>query len=626
MTAAVRAGETADPSPFPPISDYAFLSDSHSLALVASDASIEWAVFHRFDGRPVFARILDRDKGGYFRLAPTEPQATIERRYLPGTNVLETTFKTSTGTATLIDFIPVEERGNSVGQAHRPTDSHSLVRVVRGVEGTVELRVEFKPRFAWGLTTPYARYLEDDLVLATGGAEALLLQSQMGPLELDDSGGADAIDTVAAGETKVASITWSVPAELDTGRLDPGLALEWLDSTVRFWRTWSEHNAYEGPYREAVERSALAIKGLMDDRTGAVIAAATTSLPEVIGGGRNWDYRYTWIRDSTTMLSSLVSLGYRYEARRFAEWIRNTTAGRADELQIMYGIGGERVLTETELGHLSGNQGSVPVRIGNGAWDQIQLDTYGWLASAAAFMFNHVREIGEVLDPHFVRFQKDIVELAISHFDDIDEGIWEVRGGRQHFLFSKLLMWLAVDTCSALIVAAEGPDAVPDHWAPAAAEMRRRIETEGIDPATGVFTQAFGSTALDASALQVPLVGFLPATDPRVLATIDAIDEGLGVNGHIYRYLADDGLEGEEGAFIFCTLWLVSALARSGQVERAKERFELVLSQRNDLGLLAEEIDPRTGEQLGNFPQAFSHVGIISAALAIAEAEGSTSA
>ena len=606
---------------FPPISDYAFLSDSHSLALVASDASIEWAVFHRFDGRPVFARILDRELGGYFRIAPIDPGATTERRYLPGTNVLETTFTTATGKVTLTDFIPVEERGNSVGESHRPTDSHTLVRVVRGVEGSVELLVEFKPRFAWGLTTPYTRQLEDDLLLATGGAEALLLQSELGPLVLDDAGGADAVASVGTGDEKVVSILWSVPAELETTRLDPRLAVEWLETTIRFWRTWSEQNGYEGPYRDAVERSALALKGLMDDRTGAVIAAATTSLPEVIGGNRNWDYRYTWIRDSTTMLQSLVSLGYRYEARRFAEWIRNTTAGRADELQIMYAIGGERVLTETELGHLSGNHDSAPVRIGNGAWDQLQLDTYGWLASAAAFMFNNVHEIGEVFDPHYVQFQKDIVEQAIAHFDDIDEGIWEVRGGRQHFLFSKLLMWLAVDTCSALIVAAEGPDAVPAHWEPAAAEMRRRIETEGVDPERGVFTQSFGSTALDAAALQVPLVGFLPADDPRVLATIDAIDDELGDGGHIYRYLADDGLEGEEGSFVFCTLWMVSALARSGQVARAKERFELVLSHRNDVGLMAEEIDPRTGRQLGNFPQAFSHVGIISAALAIAEAE-----
>jgi GH15 family glucan-1,4-alpha-glucosidase len=454
-----------------------------------------------------------------------------------------------------------------------------------------------------------------------GGAEALLLQSEIGPLVLDGAGGADAIGPIEAGDTRIVSITWSTPSRLETSRLSRAIALAWLDSTLRFWRTWSEQTTYEGPYREAVERSALVIKGLTDDHTGAVIAAATTSLPEVIGGGRNWDYRYTWIRDSTTMLTSLVRLGHRYEARRFAEWIRNTTAGRADELQIMYAIGGERILTETELTHLSGNHGSRPVRIGNGAWDQLQLDTYGWLTAAARFMFEHVRDLDQPLDPHFAQFQKDVVELAIRRFDEADEGIWEVRGGRRHFLFSKLLMWLAVDLGIDLVGRVEGSTSIPAHWAPARDEMRRRIETEGVDPGRGVFTQAFGSTALDASALQVPIIGFLPANDPRVLATIEAIDEELGLNGHIYRYKADDGLDGEEGTFVFCTLWMVNALARSGQVERARERFEMVLAHRSDLGLMAEEIDPRSGEQLGNFPQAFSHVGIISAALAIEEAE-----
>jgi GH15 family glucan-1,4-alpha-glucosidase len=261
------------------------------------------------------------------------------------------------------------------------------------------------------------------------------------------------------------------------------------------------------------------------------------------------------------------------------------------------------------------------VRIGNGAWDQLQLDTYGWLTAAARFMFEHVRDLDQPLDPHFAQFQKDVVELAIRRFDEADEGIWEVRGGRRHFLFSKLLMWLAVDLGIDLVGRVEGSTSIPAHWAPARDEMRRRIETEGVDPGRGVFTQAFGSTALDASALQVPIIGFLPANDPRVLATIEAIDEELGLNGHIYRYKTDDGLDGEEGTFVFCTLWMVNALARSGQVERARERFEMVLAHRSDLGLMAEEIDPRSGEQLGNFPQAFSHVGIISAALAIEEAE-----
>jgi GH15 family glucan-1,4-alpha-glucosidase len=606
---------------FPPISDYAFISDCHSLALVARDGSIEWAAFHRFDGRPVFARILDRDIGGFFRVAPTATEVGIERRYLPGTNVLETTFTTAQGVVALTDFMPVEPDPEEVGKAHRLGARHSLIRVVRGVSGAVEVGLTFRPRFEYGLTTPYITELAEDLVVAAGSADALLLESEIGPLPKDGRGGVDAAGVVRAGDERVIALTWSTPARLETSRIPHDEAIQELDATVRFWQRWSEHTRYEGPYRAAVERSALAIKGLTDGRTGAVIAAATTSLPEAIGGGRNWDYRYTWVRDTTTMLTSLIRLGHDYECRRFARWIRATTAGRADEIQIMYGIGGERILTETELPHLSGYRGSRPVRIGNGAWDQTQHDTYGWLLASTWFNTAHGGEFGRHADPHYERFLEDIVELAIDEFDVVDEGIWEVRGGARHFLFSKLLMWLAVDLGIRLIAEHDGDEAVPDHWRPARDAMRRRIETEGVDPARGVFTQAFGSTALDAAALQIPAIGFLPADDPRVLATIEAIDEELGINGHIYRYLSDDGLEGEEGTFVFCTLWMVSALARSGQVERAKERFEMVLAHANDLGLLAEEIDPHSGEQLGNFPQAFSHVGIISAALAIDAAE-----
>ncbi len=606
---------------FPPISDYAFLSDCHSLALVARDGSIEWAVFHRFDGRPVFARILDRDIGGFFRVAPTAAGVDIERRYLPGTNVLETTFSTASGVVTLTDFMPVEPDEDEIGVAHRLGARHSLIRIVRGVSGSVEVGLTFRPRFAYGLTTPYIRELADDLVVAIGGADALLLESEIGPLPRDGRGGVDANGLVRAGDERVISITWSTPSGLETSRIPHTEAVAELEATVRFWGTWSEHTRYEGPYRAAVERSALTIKGLTDGKTGAVIAAASTSLPETIGGGRNWDYRYTWVRDSTTMLTSLIRLGHDYECRRFSEWIRYTTAGRADELQIMYGLGGERILTETELPHLSGYRGSRPVRIGNGAWDQSQLDTYGWLLASTWFSEAHTGQVGEHGDPHYVRFLNEVVDLSIERFDEVDEGIWEVRGGSRHFLFSKLLMWLAVDLGVRLVERHDGTAAVPNGWREARDEMRRRIETEGVDPARGVFTQAFGSTALDASALQISNVGFLPADDPRMLATIEAIDQELGVDGHIFRYRGDDGLAGDEGSFVFCTLWMVSALARSGQVERAKERFEMVLSHASDLGLLAEEIDPRTGEQLGNFPQAFSHVGVISAALAIDAAE-----
>jgi len=607
---------------FPPISDYALLSDCHSLALVSRDGSIEWATFHRFDGRPVFARILDRDIGGYFRIAPSDPDATIARRYLPGTNVLETTFMTSTGQVAVIDFMPAAAGKDDIGQVVRPLGSrHTLIRVIRGVSGEVEVDLEFKPRFEYGLTTPFVELLADDLALATGSADALLLESEISPLVADALGGLKAHLPISTGDERVVVVTWSTPSRLETSRVPRDRALAQLDATVRFWRAWNAGTRYEGPYRAAVERSALTLKGLTYERTGAIIAAATTSLPETIGGGRNWDYRYTWMRDSATIIASLMRLGHRYEARRFGKWIRQTTAGRAGELQIMYGIGGERILTEAELPHLSGYRDSRPVRIGNGAWDQTQLDTAGWLLAASWYMNEYVLEQGEQINPQMARFLREVVDGAIDQFDTKDEGIWEVRGGRKHFLHSKLMMWLAVDLGIRLVERRRIAAEVPDRWADARERMRHRIETEGVDPDRGVFTQAFGSRELDAATLQVPLLGFLPGDDPRVLATIDAIDRELGVDGHIYRYRSDDGLAGEEGTFVFCTLWMASALAKSGQVERAKERLEMVLSHANDLGLLAEEIHPQSGEQLGNFPQAFSHVGIIAAALNIEAAE-----
>jgi GH15 family glucan-1,4-alpha-glucosidase len=554
-------------------------------------------------------------------VSPTEPGATVARRYLPGTNVLETTFTTDSGVVTLTDFLPVEPQAGEVGDAHRLGARHSIIRIVRGVEGEVEVAVRFKPRFEYGLTTPFVTELADDLAISTGSADALLIESEIGPIARDDTGGVDGSALIRAGEERVITTTWSTPANPDTSRLPHAEAVARLDTTVAFWQRWTAQTKYEGPYRAAVERSALAIKGLTDGRTGAVIAAATTSLPEVIGGSRNWDYRYTWVRDSTTMLNSLIRLGHTHESTKFSEWIRHTTAGRADEIQIMYGIGGERILTETELTHLSGYKGSSPVRVGNGAWDQSQLDTFGWLLASSWFAATHSSEADLAGMDHYARFVHDVVEMAIGRFDEKDQGIWEVRGGRQHFLFSKLMMWLAVDIGVRLEERFSLHVDDLARWRAARDEMRVRIETEGVDPARGVFTQAFGSTALDASALQLGNVGFLPPSDPRVLATVEAIDKELNEGGHIYRYRSDDGLEGEEGSFVFCTLWMVIALARSGQVQRAKERLDMVLSHASDLGLLAEEIDPHNGELLGNYPQAFSHVGVISAALAIEAAE-----
>jgi alpha,alpha-trehalase len=609
---------------FPAIGDYAFISDCRSLALVGRDASVEWACFGRFDSAPAFARILDRDIGGWFRIAPVQ-EARASHRYVPETNVLETRFETETGAVTVTDCLPVGDAKNGL-----PDDL--LVRVVSGVEGSVEMGLIFRPRFEYGLTTPFTELLADDLVRASGSAHALLLQSDLGPLQCDDHGGADAVGTVRAGDTQVVALVSDAPHRLAVERLRRDDLLAAVDGTVRYWQDWSAATTYDGPYAEAVRRSALVLKGLTDAETGAVIAAATTSLPEELGGERNWDYRYCWVRDSAVLLMALAALGHFEEAQAFAQWILRTTAGRADEIQIMYGIGGERLLHEAVLPHLSGYRGSAPVRVGNGAWDQLQIDTYGELVATAWF----VRELisasaaaGEPApaDEHLLTFAREIVETAITRFDDPDEGIWEVRGGRQHFLFSKLMSWLGVD-CAIKLTEANQPD---DHerlarWRKARDEMRARIETEGVDPKTGAFTQALGSTTLDATGLQVGLRGFLPHDDPRVRATVEAIDRDLTRNGHVFRYRAADGLAGGEGTFVFCTLWLVSALAHGGQLERAEERLDLVLGCASDLGLLAEEIDADTGELLGNYPQAFSHVGVIAAALSIVQARAESEA
>lgn len=394
-----------------------------------------------------------------------------------------------------------------------------------------------------------------------------------------------------------------------------------------FWSNWAARCTYQGPHRDAVVRSALVLKGLIYDETGALAAAPTTSLPEEIGGERNWDYRYTWLRDSAAMLGSLGALGYLEEADRFGEWLLRTTAGRAEDLQIMYGLGGERLLHEVDLDHLEGYRASRPVRVGNGAWDQFQLDTYGELMEATLLVLKLRGQ--QTVAPRGGRFLRDVVELNIKRWEEADEGIWEIRGGRRHFVFSKLMAWAAVDCGIRLLdispELAQEPG-LRERWEEARQEIRTALETRGVDAKTGAFLQAFDHDELDASSLQVSLRGFLPGNDPRILATIERTEAELTRNGHVYRYLGADGLSGEEGSFVFCTLWLASALARAGRTEAAEKYLAGVLDCANDLGLLAEEIDPDTGELLGNFPQGFSHLGVIAAALNLAYAQAGADA
>jgi GH15 family glucan-1,4-alpha-glucosidase len=598
---------------YPPISDYALISDCHTAALVSRDGSIDWCSFHRFEARPVFARLLDWAKGGFFRIAPRDDYEAT-RRYLPGTNILETRFETADGVLLLTDCVAVKD-----DPGH---PDHRLIRMVRCLEGEVAVKVKFEPRFDYGLTTPRLETIDTDLAIVYGGADALVLQTELaiGHAELSACAAAR---TLQEGEEAFVVLTYDLPHELEPVRLSHEQVAAKLSETERYWCEWSNRCTYDGPYREAVLRSALVLKALTNAPTGAIVAAATTSLPEEIGGERNWDYRYSWLRDSALTLNALFALGYTEEANEYMAWLRRTTAGRAHELQIMYGVGGERFLPEVELPHLEGYRGSRPVRIGNGAAEQFQLDVFGELLDTAWLYRNHGGEIDEV----FWDFLSRVADTVCEQWQEPDRGIWEIRGEPRHFVYSKVMAWVAVDRAIKL---AELDDREGDveHWAAVRDEIRELVEREGVDSETGSFLQSFGSPSLDASNLMIPIVGFVPHDDPRARATTERIVDELSADGFVYRYVPDgvDGLSGEEATFAICSFWLVECLAQAGERDRARELLERLLGFCNDVGLLAEEIDPASGELIGNFPQAFSHLGLIQAAIALDAPEESMTA
>ena len=594
---------------YPPISDYALISDCHSGALVSKDGSVDWCTFHRFEARPVFGRILDWAKAGFFRIAPLDDDYEATRRYLPGTNVLETTFRTPTGTLVLTDFFAFRESG--VGESH---PDHQLIRIARCTEGEVAVKVKFVPRFDYGLTTPRLETLADDLVVAYGGADALVLQSELpfGHAELSATQGNR---TLRAGEEAFVVLTYQLPHELAPRRLTRDEVHAKLEATSATWAAWADRCTYEGPYREQVVRSALVLKGLTNGPTGAIVAAATTSLPEEVGGERNWDYRFSWLRDSALTLNALFALGYGEEAQAYADWLKRTTAGRASELQIMYGVGGERLLPEVELDWLEGYRGSRPVRIGNGAYSQFQLDVFGELLDTVWIYRQHGGEIDHV----FWEFLGRVAGAVIDRWRLPDQGIWEIRGEPRHFTYSKVMAWVALDRV-VRIAELDGREGALDEWRANRDELRELIEREGVDPESGAFLQSFDDGGkLDASNLMIPIVGFVEHTDPRACATFERTIAELSADGFVYRYVTDgvDGLSGDEATFAICSFWLVECLARAGETERARELFERLLGFCNDVGLLAEEIDPHSGELIGNFPQAFSHLGLIQAAIAL---------
>jgi len=605
---------------YPPIADYALLSDCHSCALVSTDGSIDWCTFHRFEARPVFGRILDWAKAGFFRIAPLDDDYEPTRRYLPGTNVLETTFRTPTGTLVLTDFfcfrmpLPGED-------AHSAHPDHQLIRIARCTEGEVAVKVKLVPRFDYGLTTPRLETRADDLVVAYGGADALVLQSEL-PFGHAERSATQGNRTLRAGEEAFVVLTYQLPHELEPRRLTRHEVHARLEETRATWAAWADRCTYDGPYREQVVRSALVLKALTNGPTGSIVAAATTSLPEEIGGERNWDYRFSWLRDSALTLNALFATGYTAEAHAYMAWLKRTTAGRASELQIMYGVGGERLLPEVELDWLEGYRGSRPVRIGNGAAQQFQLDTFGELLDTAWLYRRHGGEIDEI----FWDFLSRVGGVVLEKWREPDQGIWEIRGEPKHFVYSKVMAWVALDRLVKL-AEEDGREGEVEAWRAARDEIRELIEAQGVDPETGAFVQSFGSSSLDASNLMIPIVGFVSHDDPRARATADRIADELSADGFVYRYVTDgvDGLSGEEATFAICSFWLVECLARAGEGERARELFERLLGFCNDVGLLAEEIDPHSGELIGNFPQAFSHLGLIQAAIALDMPEHSMS-
>lgn len=597
-----------------PIADYALLSDCHSAALVSRDGSIDWLCFPRFDRPAIFARLLDSG-AGHWGIRPVG-HAEISRHYIDETMALETTFRTRSGTAVLVDAMALgrHERGHRLGF----TSPGALVREIRCERGTVELELEYAPRPEYGLVAPLLIPIKGGLV-ARGGADVLTLST---PIQLRVEGAVAQGRFTLQAEEHVRFALQHRPTSQPLARVWTDETIEArLSDTLRAWRTWSAlHQRYDGPWRELVQHSGRVLQALTFQPTGAIVAAPTTSLPEEIGGGRNWDYRYTWIRDACLTLEALWIAACPDEAQRFFGWMVAAVASQlqaGDDLQIMFGVGGEHDLSERSLDHLAGWRDSRPVRVGNGAWNQRQIDVYGELLGAVRRLAD---QIG-TFDPKTRRFFIAAADTAAARWQERDQGIWEMRGKPRHHLYSKLMCWAALDCAIDLAGRLRARSRVPA-WTRTREQIRDAILQQGWSERAGAFTQSFGSDDLDAAALLMPIVGLLPGDDPRVRATVDAIADRLtDERGLVYRYRAEDGLGGGEGTFLLCTFWLAQALARTGEIKRARATFERAAGYANDLGLLAEEVDTQSGELLGNFPQAFSHIGLINAAWEISLAE-----
>ena len=588
------------------IEDYALIGDMQTAALVGKDGSIDWLCLPRFDSPACFTRMLGTDDHGHWSICPAgQPgEAEVTRHYQGDTLILQTEWRTATGTVRLVDFMPPRDGKPPV-----------VVRIVEGVHGHVDMECTVRLRLGYGAILPWVRR-RDSRISAVAGPDSLWLDT---PVTLAGRNMAhQASFRMAAGDHVPFVLTWQASHEGEPERADPAAELA---LTTRFWRDWAFRCTYEGPHREAVIRSLITLKALTYAPTGGIVAAATTSLPEDIGGVRNWDYRYCWLRDATITLEALLRTGYTEEAAAWRAWLERAIAGDPKDVQIMYSVTGERRLAEWEAEWLPGYESSAPVRIGNAAVGQRQLDVYGEVIDALSMG----RAAGISYDRHAWALQRALLGFLEKNWDQPDEGIWEVRGPRRHFVHSKVMAWVAFDrACRAATDGMAGPG---DHWREIAGKIHDEVCGQGYNEERGAFTQYYGSDELDAAVLLIPEVGFLPADDPRVVSTVETIARELVSDGLVRRYqLATgqsqvDGLSGSEGAFLACSFWLVNALQMIGHEDRAHELFDKLLGLRNDVGLLSEEYDPRYGRQVGNTPQAFSHVPLIQAALNLAAHE-----
>jgi GH15 family glucan-1,4-alpha-glucosidase len=585
------------------IEDYAIVGDLQTVALIGRSGSVDWLCFPRFDSGSVFNALLGSSEHGRWLIAPASGGLATEWRYREDTLVLESEWQTVTGRVRVIDFMPQRET--------KP----DIVRIVECLDGYVEMRTELVMRFDYGAVIPWVRRIDDETLVAIAGPDGLVLRT---PVTLDPQAMTHAAEfTVHKGERVPFVLTWFPSSEDPPGVVD---AEEALASTEQIWRNWMASCRYEGEYKAAVHRSLLVLKALTYEPTGAIVAAPTTSLPEEIGGVRNWDYRFSWLRDATFTLYALMNAGFNDEALGWRNWLLRAVAGDPAKMQILYGVAGERRIPEYELDWLPGYAGSRPVRVGNAAHEQFQLDTYGEMMDS----LHEARRHGLARDDHAWSLQQHVMEFLEGAWDQPDEGIWEVRGPRRHFTHSKVLAWVAFDRAVEAVERWDRPGPV-DRWRRIRNEIHEEVCREGFNVELNSFTQAYGSDELDASTLLIPLLGFLPPEDPRVIGTVEAIQRELTRDGFVQRYhthAVDDGLPTGEGVFLPCSFWLVDALLMLERDDEARALFEKLIGVSSDLGLLAEEYDPEEKRLLGNFPQAFTHVGLVNSAYNLSKHTG----